>query len=572
VLVLSGVIGIAAGLVAVVIRNSVHLIQWILKRNFIHDYQNYLFFIYPLVGILITVIIIKYLLRSPVEHGIPSALHAISKRNSIIGKKSMYSSIITSVLTVGFGGSVGLEGPTVATSAAIGSNFGQWARLNYKTKTLLIGCAATGALSAIFQAPIAAIIFAIEVIMLDLTMSSLIPLLLSSVGAIMTSSVIEQGLFDRDPLLFHIPMENFEFIELPFYALLGIGTGICSIYFTKTFLFIHKLFEKQKDVFFKAIIGGSILGILIFFFPPLYGEGYDSINDIVEGRYLDLFEEGIFYNFKDNFFLVLVFLFMIVFFKTIATSLTFGAGGVGGIFAPTLFMGSMVGFTCAKLYNSLGLNRLSESNFTMVGMAGMMAGVLHAPLTAIFLIAEITEGYDLFIPLMVTASITYLTVKITVPYSVYTMQLAERGELITHDKDQAVLSLMNLEAEIERDFEMVKPNMKLGKLVQVIARSDRNIYPVLDDEFGLIGMVRLNQIRNIMFKTELHDSIYVHELMSPIESSVSLNENMDNVMNKFDKAGVWNLPVIKDGKYVGFVSKSKLFTAYRKLLKEFYEE
>ncbi|NQY67449.1 MAG: chloride channel protein [Flavobacteriales bacterium] len=567
VLILSAIVGVLSGLVAIFIRNAVHLVEWLLKRNFINDYHNYLFFIYPLIGILLTIIIVKYLLRSPVEHGIPNALHAISQRNSKIKKKSMYSSILTSVLTVGFGGSVGLEGPTVGTSTAIGSNLGQWARLNYKTKTLLIGCAASGALASIFQAPIAAIVFAIEVMMLDLTMSSMIPLLVASVSAALTSTLIE-----GDRLLFKFPMEKFTAMDLPFYILLGIGTGICSIYFTKTFLYIHKLFDNQKDIFLRAIIGGSLLGILIFFIPPLYGEGYDTINSIIEGRYTDIFEFSVFYGFKDNIFLVLVFLFMIVFFKTIATSLTFGAGGVGGIFAPSLFMGSTVGFTCAKMYNSFGFNQLSESNFTLVGMAGVMAGVLHAPLTAIFLIAEITGGYELFIPLMVCASIAYLTVKITVPHSVYTMQLAERGELITHDKDQAVLSLMNLEAEIERDFQTVSADMKLGELIHVIAESDRNIYPVLDNDLALIGLVRLNKIRNIMFKSELHETTFVHEVMSPIEDSVGLHENMDNVMRKFDKIEIWNLPVIADGKYVGFVSKSKLFTAYRKLLKEFYEE
>ncbi|NQY09209.1 MAG: chloride channel protein [Flavobacteriales bacterium] len=567
VLILSGIVGIASGLTAVVIRNSVHVVEGLIRGDFFGDYHNYYFFIFPLIGILITLFVIKYVLRAPVEHGIPNALYAISRRNSIIKKKSMYSSIITSVLTVGFGGSVGLEGPTVGTSTAIGSNIGRWARLNYKTKTLLIGCAASGALAAIFQAPIAAIVFAIEVIMLDLTMSSLIPLLLASVSAALTSRLIE----GKSPL-FDFTVEPFGFPDMPFYVLLGVGVGICSIYFTKMFLFIHKLFDKQSNLLLRAVIGGSMLGILIFFFPPLYGEGYGTINSLIDGTYLELVDFSLFEKASDNLFVVLIFLFLIVFFKAIATSLTFGAGGIGGIFAPTLFMGSTVGFTCAKMYNSFGFNQLSQSNFTLVGMAGLMAGVLHAPLTAIFLIAEITGGYDLFIPLMVTASISYLTVKITVPHSVYTMQLAERGELITHDKDQAVLSLMNLEAEIEKDFETVTPNMTLGELVHVIARSDRNIYPVLDEEYGLIGLVRLNQIRNIMFKSELHDITFVHELMTPIESSVALHETMDAVMTKFDKVEIWNLPVIENGKYIGFVSKSKLFTAYRKLLKEFYDE
>jgi len=565
---LSIVIGIASGLAAVVIKNSVHFIRNFLTEGFAHDYHNYLYFAYPLIGILITVSIIRYLLRRPVGHGIPSALFAISKRSSIMPRNDMFSSIITSAFTVGFGGSAGLEGPTVATGAAIGSNIGRWFRLNYKTKTLLIGCAAAGAMAAIFKAPIAAIIFALEVIMLDLTMASLIPLLLASVSAALTSRF-----FLGEDVLFHFPVKDvFHMNDLPFFALLGVVAGLISVYFSKVYFYVSASFEKIKNAYLRVIVSGILLGGLIFCLPALYGEGYETINALIEGDYTKVLHNSPFYSLKDNFYIIMGLLIAVMLLKVVATSITFGGGGIAGIFASVLFMGSTTGFIFSKLFNHFKIASLSESNFTLVGMAGLMGGVLYAPLTAIFLIAEITGGYELFIPLMITSALAYLTSKYFIPHSVYTKQLAKRGELITHHKDQAVLTLMKLQSEIEKDFEVIDPDKTLGDLVKVVAKSDRNIYPVVDEDNIFLGMVKLNDIREVMFNQKMYSSTYVRDIMSVPTAYISPEDSMDEVMKKFEKTGAWNLPVVEEDKYVGFVSKSKLFSAYRKLLRDFYEE
>lgn len=569
VLMLAVLVGLLSGIAGAVIKNSVHFIQYLLTWDFIDNFKHYLFFIYPTIGLLLTYWVIKrFMFNVPVGHGIPNTLYAISKKNAVIKRISMISSVITSALTVGFGGSVGLEGPTVSTSAAIGSNLGRAFKENYKTKTLLIGCAASGALAAIFKAPIAAIVFAIEVIMLDLTMASLIPLLLASVAATMTSR-----LFFGDVILFHFSIkEGFEAIDLVFYILLGVVCGLFSMYFSNTYFFIYEKFEKISSPVKKILVGGSLLGLLIFFLPPLYGEGFPIINLLIEGKHLSVIGNSLFSGYSDNFYMVMLFFTLIVMFKAFATAITFGAGGVGGIFAPTLFMGSILGFIFSSLVNHYRTSSISVSNFTLVGMAGLMAGILHAPLTAIFLIAEITGGYALFIPLMLTASIAYITVKIFLPHSVYTTQLAKRGELITHHKDQAVLTLMKLHDEIEKDFNPVTPEMPLGELVKVISKSKRNLFPVVDDNHHFLGVVLLNDIREMMFNEEMYQNVFVSDLMTVSSEHVATNDNMDLVMKKFERSGLWNLPVLESGVYVGFVSKSKLFSAYRKLLQDFYQE
>jgi CIC family chloride channel protein len=482
--------------------------------------------------------------------------------------KRMFSSIITSAFTVGFGGSVGLEGPTVSTTSAISSNIGQQFKLNYKTKTLLIGCGAAGALAAIFKAPVAAIIFAIEVFMFDLTMVQLIPFLLTSVTATLFSR-----LFFGEDVLFRFPVtEVFSFTDVPYYIVLGCIAGMISVYFTKVYFIVDRFFHKLKKRPYKLIIGGGLLGVLIFLMPPLYGEGFDTMNRLISGSTEGLLNYSPLADFEGNIWVVLFFLIMVVIFKAFATSITFGAGGVGGIFAPTLFMGSIMGFVFSKFINISYLGNLSVSNFTLVGMAGLMAGILQAPLTAIFLIAEITGGYELFIPLMIASSIAYITVKYFVPHSVYTLQLARRGELITHHKDQAVLTLMSLEKEIETNFERVTPYDTLGTLVDKVAKSSRNLFPVCDREGHFLGVVLLNDIRELMFERDKYDRIKVHELMTAAPEFVSKTDSMETVMSKFESSNAWNLPVIEDGKYVGFVSKSKLFSAYRENLRQFYDE
>lgn len=562
------VIGFISGLVAIAIKNSVRFIQFLLTESFFQEYDYVLYIFYPLIGILITQWVIRKLVRNPVNHGIPNTLYAISKKSALIKRHNLFSSVLTASITAGFGGSVGLEGPTVGTTTAWGSNIATLFKLPYKTRTLLIGCAASGAMASLFNAPVAAIVFAIEVIMLDLTTASLIPLLLSSATAAITSKFLLGG-----GILFHFNItEEFQFVHLPYYVGLGIFMGAASIHFYRSFTFINRVFDRIKIQRTKMIIGGLLIGLLLFLLPPLYGEGYETINSIIEGRPFDILDHSLFADYKSNIYVLLGFVLALGLLKVFATMLTFRAGGVGGAFAPTLFMGAMFGFVYARAINHLDFGNLPESNFTLVAMAGMMAGNLHAPLMAIFLIAEITGGYELFVPLMITSSIAFVTVKQFIPHSVYTAQLARRGQLITHDKDQAVLTLMKLHREIETDFLSVDPYDKLGDLVKVISKSKRNLFPVVSEDGRFIGIVNLNEVRHIIFNQELYDSTYVHDLMNDAPDFIGENENMEAVMNKFEQSGAWNLPVLNSqGHYVGFVSKSKLFSAYRNLLKDFYE-
>lgn len=565
--ILSILVGFLSGVASVILKNAVSLVEELLTHGVSHV-DDALFFIYPLAGIVVTVLVVRFILGS-VEHGIPNALYAISKGNGNIDKKSIYSSILTSALTVGFGGSAGLEGPAVSTSSAIGSTIGQRLKLNYKTKVLLIACAASGSLAAIFKAPVAAIVFAVEVIMIDLTAASLIPLLMASLSAALVSRF-----FLGDDILFHFDLSDpFLLEDLPFYSLLGLLCGAVSVYFNKIYFAISKVLEGIQSVWWRMILGGVTVGAMIFLFPGLYGEGYPVINALVEGDEKKALEDFWLFDANANFFLVGASVLFLALLKPIATTLTVKSGGVGGVFAPTLFIGSSVGYFFSKMFNDLKLAELSKSNFTLVAMGGLMAGVLQAPLTGIFLIAEITGGYELFIPLMITASIAYLTVKYATPHSIYTRQLAKRGELITHHKDQAVLTLMNLEKEIETNFLTVRPYQSLGDLVKVVSNSSRNIFPVTDEENVFLGVVMLNDIRGIMFDKEQYDKVHVHEIMVAAPEFIFVSDTMESVMKKFDASGAWNLPVVSQGrKYIGFVSKSKLFSAYRGLLKDFYDE
>ncbi len=559
-------IGLLSGLAAVIIKNTVHLVEMLLTEG-IRDVDDYLYFVYPLAGILLTILTIQFILRAPVGHGIPGALYAISKGNGNISVKDTFSSVLTASITVGFGGSCGLEGPTVATTSAIGSNVGQLFRLNYKTKTLLIACAAAGALASIFKAPVAAIVFAIEVIMIDLTAASLIPLLLASVSAALTSTI-----FLGDDVLFHFDLTaRFQSWELPFYVVLGLVSGLLSIYFSSVYFFFSNTLDKINGKYLKAIVGGSLLGLLIYLFPPLYGEGYGVINALVVGDMEQVIGQLRYVDLTQSFWAMLFALIGIMLLKVVATIVTFKSGGIGGIFAPTLFMGSTLGFVFASVMEHLNIAKLSTSHFTLVGMAGLMSGVLHAPLTAIFLIAEITGGYELFLPLMITTAISFMTVKYAVPHSVYTMQLAKRGELITHHKDQAVLTLMQLGNEIEKNFKTVGPYQSLGDLVKVVSASSRNLFPVVDESNQFLGVVTLDDIREIMFDKEQYDTVQIHMLMQSAPEFIQVNDTMEVVMEKFESSGAWNLPVVENQRYIGFVSKSRLFSAYRKLLREFYD-
>lgn len=480
----------------------------------------------------------------------------------------MFASVIASALTVGFGGSVGLEGPTVATNSAIGSNIARLFKLDYKTTTLLLGCGAAGAMSGIFNAPIAALVFVLEVFMFDLSLASMIPFLMASVSAALSSRMIL-----GDNVLFEIRIqEAFALSEFPFFILLGIFTGLVSVYFNKMFWLVEGLFEKIKQYKYRVILGGILLGCLLFFVPPLYGEGFETITALLKGDFKQVVDHSLFFDQKEEILIVLGLLFGMIFLKVIASAITFGAGGIGGVFAPSLFMGATSGFVFAKTLNIFRDSNLSETNYTLVGMAGLIAGVLHAPLTSLFLIAEITRGYELIIPLMITATIAYLTSKYFVPYSVYNMQLAKRGQLITRHKDKAVLTLMKLHTEVEKDFNNVEPEATLGDLVKIVSKSSRNLFPVVDKDGILYGIITLDDIREIMFKPEMYEKVKVESLMTIPQTFVHLTDNMDVVMQKFAKSNAWNLPVIDGKKYVGFVSKSKLFNAYRKLLVQFSDE
>lgn len=570
VFILSIAVGLLAGIGAVVLKNLTHLIQHLLQGKLIIQYQTAFYFIFPLIGLTLAFLAMRYIIRHKVSHGIPSTLYAISKRKGFMRPFQMFGSLITAPITVGFGGSVGLEGPTVATGAAISSNLARFFHMNQQTRTLLIGCAGAGAMSAIFKAPIAAIIFAVEVFSLDLTLVSMVPLLLASVSAITTSYFF----LGTDILLPFEITEKFTIKDIPFYILLGLVASMVSIYYTKMYSNIQDFFEKIASPIKRLLIGGIGLGILVYFIPPLYGEGFDVINNLVQGNPQAALENNFFNLDLSSIWVVILLLAGLVIFKIIASALTFGAGGVGGIFAPTLFMGSIMGNCFAKILNNIGIlnNPVSESNFTLVGMTGLMAGVLHAPLTAIFLIAELTGGYELFIPLMLTAAISFSITKYFIPHSVYTMELGRKGDLITHDKDHAVLTLMDIETVIERDFIAIYPEMTLGEMVhQAIVKSKRNLFPVLNKELNTLeGIILLDDLRPVMFEQNLYDEVLAKELMhNPPELIDLKKDKMTEVMKKFQDSGAWNLPVICEGKYYGFVSKSKLLTAYRRKLIDF---
>ena len=565
--VLSAFVGLGVGLAAVIIKNLVHYIREVLQNGFQGDYSQYYIFALPVVGITLTVLFIKYINKRPVGHGIPGVLFSISKNNGIIRSHNLYSSIITSALTVGFGGSVGLEGPTVATGGAVGSNIGRALKLNYKEVTLLISCACAGALSAIFKAPIAGIVFALEVIMLDLTMWAVIPLLIASATAALTSYL----LLGQNVLYQFNLTEQFDMGQIHWYLLLGAIVGLLSVYFTKCYIWITSIFEKFESRWKRLLVAGGILGVIIFFFPPLYGEGYEVVNQELRGEFFHLFDNTFFEGWTQSFALLAIYMLLLIGLKVVATTLTFSAGGIGGIFAPTLFIGANTGLLFGMVLNQVGFD-VSISNMALVGMAGMIAGVVHAPLTAIFLIAEITGGYELFFPLMLASTISYGTTRYFVKNSVYTVQLAKRGELMTHHKDRNILLMMKVSELIETNFKTVRPDETLRDLVQVITKSSRNIFPVVDEKNYLKGIVKLDGIRHIMFNQDMYDNTLVSDLMHTPEWTIQSTDQMEEVARQFSESGRYNLPVLQNGKYLGFVSRARVFSSYREMLKHFSDD
>ena len=567
-IILSIIVGAVGGLIAVLMKNIVFFIREVLTSNFSVTYSNYWYVIYPAIGILATVLFVKLVLRKPVRDGIPNVLFAISKKHGVINKHNMFSSVISSALTVGFGGSVGLEGPTVVTGAAWGSSIGKALRLNYKQMVAMLGFAAAAAMSAIFKAPIAAIVFALEVILFDMTMTMLVPLLIASITAALTSY-----LFLGQDILYPFMIDHkFELWQTPYYFGLGFFTALVSVYFIRTYVASGKVFKKIKSWIVRFLIGAGALGGIIFLLPSLYGEGYEAINQALAGELDFVFDNSVFYYFSDSVAIGLALLFAIILLKVVATSLTFRAGGIGGIFAPTLFIGAMSGLFFASFLNFLGFTNLPVANFALAGMAGLLSGVVHAPLTAIFLIAETTGGYDMFLPIMIVSTISYSTAKLIVPKSIYTIQLKNRGEVITHHKDRALLSMMNIKNLIETDFSPVDIDANLGTLTKVIANSTRNVFPVIDSENNFYGIIFLDQIRNIMFKPEMYEETAVHTLMFMPSNIVNFDDDMETVAGKFQHSGKYNLVVLKDGKYIGFVSRANVFSHYRDILKDMSED
>jgi len=566
---LSLIIGLLSGGAAVLLKNLTHFVELRSKSMLLGDEAAEPAFLLPLVGIMLTMLFVKYLLKQDIGHGISKILFSISKRKGHLKPHNMWSSMVASSLTVGLGGSVGLEAPIVLTGSAIGSNIGRLLRLNYKSVVLLVGCGAAGAIAGIFKAPIAALIFSFEVLMLDLTTWSIVPLLLSSV----TGAIVAYFLLGEQVVFSFTISEPFVINNLPFYVLLGIFTGLVSLYFTRMNNLVEQSMGRIRNGLVRTLVGGLMVSVLIFLMPHLFGEGYISLRTLLSGHASQLFDgtlfEGIIGN---NASFIIVFFLVLIIFKVIAMAITTGSGGVGGIFAPALFVGGISGATLAEAVNTFTSADISENNFTLVGMAGVMAGVMHAPLTAIFLIAEITGGYTLFIPLIVTATISYVTILAFEKQSIYTLRLSQRGELMTHHKDKTVLSMLSVEKVLEDDFKKVKADGNLGGLVKVISKSKRNIFPVVNEEKELVGVIYLDDIRDIIFNTELYEKVQIEELMQPPTAVIDLEEKMEQVVEIFEETGAWNLPVTENGKYRGFISRSKIFSPYRKLLKEFSDD
>lgn len=573
VLLLSFFVGVFSALAAVLLKSFIHVIQRFVEVQLIGDGNTWWYLITPFIGITLAALFVKYVVRDDISHGITKILYAISQRKSIIKAHNMWSSVIGSGLTIGFGGSVGAEAPIVLTGAAIGSNLAKAFRLNQRTMMLMIGCGAAGAIGGIFKAPIAGLVFTLEVLMMDLTMTSVAPLLISSV----TATALSYVLTGMDPMF---PLDNYEDFavsRIPWYLILGVVCGFVSLYFTRGMNYLERWFKHTiTNMGAKLLIGGATLSILIFIFPPLYGEGYGVIRQLINGDCMSaLANSPLEHNewaARNGYWLLLTYFGFILLFKIVASVATNGAGGVGGIFAPSLFMGAVTGFLTARIMNMSGLS-VPEANFALVGMAGLMSGVMHAPLTGIFLIAELTGGYHLFMPLMIVSVISYLTIMLFEPHSLYAMRLAQKGELLTHNKDRNVLTLLKMDNVLETDFKVIFPEMTLGELVKVISESKRNIFPVIDHDGRLRGILLLDEVRNIMFQPRLYKRFTVGQLMTSPPAVLRHDLTMEKVMETFEDTGAWNLPVVdQDRRYLGFVSKSKIFNSYRHVLVHFSEE
>lgn len=559
----SMLVGLSAGLAAVILKTIVHFIHVGITHNYHFKFQYYLYILFPLIGILITVYSVKRFLRGKLGRGTANIQHAIIKKSAILPKDQMFSHVITSALTVGFGGSAGLESPMVTTGSAIGSNYARTYHLTYKDRVLLLASGAAAGIAAAFNSPIAGVLFALEVLVADVSISAFIPLIISAaIGALCSKIILQEGIL----LSFHF-LEPFNYRYVPFYGLLGALAGLVSVYYVRIFTRIEEFFKPLKDsVYRKAITGGVILAVLILIFPSLFGEGYNSIISLSEMKAEELMVNSLFSDYRTNEWFLLIFIGVVMMLKVVATSVTISSGGNGGNFAPSLFVGAYLGYFFSRLITMLGITKLPEGNFTIVAMAGILSGIFHAPLTAIFLIVEITGGYELMIPLMIVSAISFTVVKYFEPFSMDAKKLAKKGHVLTHSKDKSILASLKISTIIETDFHKVTPESKLRELVEVVAHSNRNIFPVVNTDNQLLGVILLDNIREVMFKSELYDVVLAKELMRVPAATVASDEPMHAVMKKFDEAGVWNLPVIDNNQYVGFISKSSIFSKYRKVL------
>ncbi len=566
ILMLSLMVGFSTALAAILLKNAIHFMKDVVSLNM--NGINYLYLAAPAVGIFLASYYVRKIVKDDISHGVTKILYSISQKKARIKPHNMWSSMIASTLTIGFGGSVGAEAPIVLTGSAIGSNLARFFKMDQKTLMMMVGCGASGAIGGIFNAPIAGVVFTLEVLMIDLTMTSMVPLLISSVTATATSYF-----FMGSKAMFHLStVDSFSLGRIPYLLLLGIACGLVALYFTRSLNRLEDFFRNIKKPYIKIVIGGITLSALIFFLPALYGEGYDTIELLLNAEPEKVMQGSLFYQFKNHSWVLFLYLGLTVLFKVFATSATNGGGGTGGIFAPSLFIGSITGYMVAIGLNYFDLG-IPEKNFAFAGMAGVMSAVMHAPLTGIFLIAEVTGGYNLFMSLMITSTIAYLTIIVFERHSIYSMRLAKKGELITHHKDKAVLTFLNMKDEIETDLTQVEPDTSLGDLIKIISASQRNIFPVVNKEGLFLGIVHLDEVRNIMFRPELYQRFTARRLMISPPEILKRTDSMEKVMAAFDKSNAWNLPVVnEDGLYIGYVSKSSLFNSYRQILLERFSD
>lgn len=562
-----------SGLAAVVLKTLVHVInRWLLQFNiptFVGG--NLLILLYPAIGILLTILFVRYVVKGNIGHGLPSVLLSLSRGGGVLPARNMYSSMVASTLTVAFGGSVGLEAPIASTGSAIGSNIGRFFRLSPHDVKMLLGCGAAGAIAGIFKAPIAGVLFVIEVFMFDMTATAILPLMLSAVSA----STVAYFLMGNELQFAFTVVGEVSMSQIPYYIVLGVFCAAVSLYFLRVTDRVEEWFARRKSLVSRATIGAVGLGLMIFLFPPLFGEGYSFLTELLNGSDDLLFEHSVFLPLKDNNWIVLAYILLLILTKAVATATTIGCGGVGGTFGPSLIIGGMAGYFVCMLSNQLGLPEQSTANFALVGMAAVMTGVMHAPFMAIFLIAEITGGYALMVPLMVASSITYLCVSPFERHSIYARKLAEQGNLMTHDKDRSAWQLMDMRKLIETNFVVVREEDKLRDLVEAIKYSKRNVFPVLSDDDKFLGVILLDDVRHIMFQPERYDDTAVIDLMHPLSEGdiVRLSDPPDEVVNKFKVGNRYNLIVIDDeGYYLGFLSRANTFSAYRRFVSEISEE